>query len=131
MAVMFFKDAGGVDTPHESSMVANALTQLQSNKGLRAILMIVGILLVTYGEQHISVCQMSSRTSRLHGAHVQRIWLGTTACTVCVRRGQSIDSNTMACMHKHTATAFHQVRSQLVDPPSLHTCHPSQVCSQP
>jgi hypothetical protein len=31
-------------------MVSNALQQLQGNRGLRAVLMIVGILLVTYGE---------------------------------------------------------------------------------
>lgn len=50
MAIMFFKDAGGVDTAHDSSMVANALLQLQTSRGLRAILMIVGILLIMYGE---------------------------------------------------------------------------------
>lgn len=50
LAVLFFKDAGGADAPHSSSMVANALQQLQTNRGLRAILMIVGILLITYGE---------------------------------------------------------------------------------
>lgn len=56
LAVLFFKDAGGVeDAPHSSSMVANALQQLQTNRGLRAILLIVGILLIIYGEMyHIS-----------------------------------------------------------------------------
>eukprot|EP00879_Flechtneria_rotunda_P004568 GHRR01004823.1.p1 GENE.GHRR01004823.1~~GHRR01004823.1.p1 ORF type:complete len:318 (+),score=68.30 GHRR01004823.1:475-1428(+) len=50
LAVLFFKDAGGIDdTPHAASMVANALQQLQTNDGLRAVLMIVGILLVAYG----------------------------------------------------------------------------------
>lgn len=50
LAVLFFKDTGGgEDAPHSSSMVANALQQLQTNRGLRAILMIVGILLITYG----------------------------------------------------------------------------------
>jgi hypothetical protein len=49
MAIMFFKDAGGVHTAHDSSMVANALLQLQTSRGLRAILMIVGILLIMYG----------------------------------------------------------------------------------
>jgi hypothetical protein len=53
MAIMFFKDAGGVDTAHDSSMVANALLQLQTSRGLRAILMIVGILLIMYGEGSI------------------------------------------------------------------------------
>lgn len=54
MAVLFFKDAGGVeDTPHEASMVANALDQLQGSRGLRAILMIVGLLLVIYGERRV------------------------------------------------------------------------------
>jgi hypothetical protein len=51
LAVLFFKDAGGVDdVEHGSSMVANALLQLQANTGLRAILLIIGLLLVTYGE---------------------------------------------------------------------------------
>jgi hypothetical protein len=51
LAILFFKDAGGVeaDAPHQYSMVANALQQLQANRGLRAILMIIGLLLVTYG----------------------------------------------------------------------------------
>lgn len=50
MAVLFFKDASGVnDNPHQYSMVANALIQLQENRGLRAILMIIGILLIIYG----------------------------------------------------------------------------------
>eukprot|EP00775_Hariotina_reticulata_P013549 gene13549-13676_t len=51
MAVLFLKDASGVadDTPHGSSMVANALQQLQDNRGLRALLMIIGVLLVCYG----------------------------------------------------------------------------------
>jgi hypothetical protein len=51
LAVLFFKDAGGgQDAPHQASMVSNALQQLQGNRGLRAVLMIVGILLITYGE---------------------------------------------------------------------------------
>lgn len=50
MAVMFFKDAGGVDTAHDSSMVADALLQLQTSRGLRAVLFIVGFLLIVYGE---------------------------------------------------------------------------------
>lgn len=51
MAILFFKDAGGSeDAPHNSSMVANALQQLQANRGLRAVLMIVGLLLILYGE---------------------------------------------------------------------------------
>lgn len=51
LAILFFKDAGGVeaDAPHQYSMVANALQQLQADRGLRAVLMIIGILLVTYG----------------------------------------------------------------------------------
>lgn len=51
MAVLFFKDAGGVDedAPHNSSMVANALQQLQASRGLRAVLMIIGLLLIIYG----------------------------------------------------------------------------------
>jgi hypothetical protein len=51
LAVLFLKDASSgdeSDAPHESSMVANALTQLNS-KGLRALLFIVGFLLVVYG----------------------------------------------------------------------------------
>lgn len=51
LAILFFKDAGGVeaDAPHNYSMVANALQQLQQDRGLRAILMIIGLLLVIYG----------------------------------------------------------------------------------
>jgi cytoskeletal protein RodZ len=50
MAVLFLKDAGGADgVDHSGSMVANALTQLQGNRGLRAVLMVVGLLLVVYG----------------------------------------------------------------------------------
>eukprot|EP00878_Enallax_costatus_P008364 GHUV01008742.1.p1 GENE.GHUV01008742.1~~GHUV01008742.1.p1 ORF type:complete len:292 (+),score=72.01 GHUV01008742.1:122-997(+) len=53
LAILFIKDAGGVDpkdpSTHEYSMVANALQQLQQNRGTRAILMIIGILLVAYG----------------------------------------------------------------------------------
>ncbi|WIA33283.1 hypothetical protein OEZ86_006424 [Tetradesmus obliquus] len=50
MAIMFFKDvADADDVNHTSSMVANALQQLQANRGLRAVLMIIGILLVAYG----------------------------------------------------------------------------------
>lgn len=51
LAVLFFKDAGGIEdnSPHQYSMVANALQQLQENTGLRAILMILGILLILYG----------------------------------------------------------------------------------
>jgi hypothetical protein len=53
MAALFLKDAGGVDddtVSHESSMVANALYQLQSGgPGLRAILFLIGALLVVYG----------------------------------------------------------------------------------
>jgi hypothetical protein len=50
MAVMFFKDAGGADAPHSASMVSNALQQLQVNRGLRAVLIIVGVLLILYGK---------------------------------------------------------------------------------
>ena len=51
LAILFFKDSGGVeDAPHSSSMVANALQQLQGSRGLRAVLMIVGVLLILYGE---------------------------------------------------------------------------------
>jgi len=61
MAVLFFKDAGGVeDVPHSSSMVSNALQQLQANRGLRAILMIVGILLITYGKAVANTTQHST-----------------------------------------------------------------------
>jgi hypothetical protein len=50
MAIMFFKDvADADDVNHKSSMVANALQQLQANRGLRAVLMIIGILLIAYG----------------------------------------------------------------------------------
>lgn len=50
LAVLFFKDAGGgEDAPHNGSMVSNALQQLQTNRGLRAVLIIVGILLIVYG----------------------------------------------------------------------------------
>jgi hypothetical protein len=50
MAIMFFKDVGDADdVNHNSSMVANALQQLQANRGLRAVLMIIGILLIAYG----------------------------------------------------------------------------------
>jgi hypothetical protein len=56
MAVMFFKDAGGVDAPHSSSMVSNALQQLQVNRGLRAVLIIVGLLLIMYGESTCNGC---------------------------------------------------------------------------
>lgn len=68
MSVMFFKDAGGADTPHSSSMVANALQQLQVNRGLRAVLIIVGVLLILYGESTQALNQtgctnMSNRTT--------------------------------------------------------------------
>lgn len=51
LAILFFKDVANADNsaPHDYSMVANALLQLQSNRGLRAVLMIIGILLVIYG----------------------------------------------------------------------------------
>ena len=50
MAALFLKDAAGVDdVPHHSSMVANALSQLQSGPWLRAVLFAVGTLLVVYG----------------------------------------------------------------------------------
>lgn len=51
MAVLFLKDASGLadNAPHGSSMVANALQQLQDNRGLRALLMVIGVLLVCYG----------------------------------------------------------------------------------
>lgn len=53
LAILFIKDASGVDAKdpdtHAYSMVANALQQLQQNRGTRAVLMIIGILLVTYG----------------------------------------------------------------------------------
>ena len=51
LAVLFLKDASSGDesnAPHEASMVANALSQLNSS-GLRALLFIVGVLLVVYG----------------------------------------------------------------------------------
>jgi hypothetical protein len=48
MAVLFFKDAGGIDAPHQRSMVANALQQLNV-KGLRGLLFVVGFLLIVYG----------------------------------------------------------------------------------
>jgi hypothetical protein len=50
MAIMFSKDVADADNVnHKSSMVANALQQLQTNRGLRAVLMIIGILLIAYG----------------------------------------------------------------------------------
>lgn len=62
MAIMFFKDAGGVNTPHDGSMVANALLQLQTSRGLRAVLFIVGFLLVVYGECVSRGCLLLSQT---------------------------------------------------------------------
>jgi hypothetical protein len=50
MAIMFFKDvADADDVNHKASKVANALQQLQASRGLRAVLMIIGILLIAYG----------------------------------------------------------------------------------
>ncbi|KAI8469725.1 MAG: hypothetical protein J3K34DRAFT_521879 [Monoraphidium minutum] len=50
MAVFFLKDAAGADdVDHSSSMVANALMQLQASPALRAVLFVIGALLVTYG----------------------------------------------------------------------------------
>lgn len=51
LAVFFFKDAAGTDddASHSSSMVCNALQQLQGSSGLRALLAIVGLLLIVYG----------------------------------------------------------------------------------
>ncbi|KAF6251191.1 hypothetical protein COO60DRAFT_1562294 [Scenedesmus sp. NREL 46B-D3] len=50
MAIMFFKDVSDADdVNHTSSMVANALQQLEANRGLRAVLIIIGVLLIMYG----------------------------------------------------------------------------------
>eukprot|EP00882_Tetradesmus_deserticola_P000224 GHRQ01000251.1.p1 GENE.GHRQ01000251.1~~GHRQ01000251.1.p1 ORF type:complete len:491 (+),score=179.67 GHRQ01000251.1:108-1580(+) len=50
MAIMFFKDVADADeVNHTSTMVADALQQLQANRGLRAVLMIIGLLLIMYG----------------------------------------------------------------------------------